>query len=169
MTAKNRSFRRLSARIAGGLIVALLLTSCGMVSRSQALFGGKLDIQVEVRQAANQDTPIALELLLVESKEALDQLKAMSAREWFAGREQFLRDAPKGLDACSWREGPCLWEWVPGQKVEPLTVEYKPGPRWGVIFADYVTPGDHRIIVEPRKHFRLLLAEESFRVTPYEG
>lgn len=169
MTGKTKGFRGLLARIVAGSAVALLLTSCGMVSRSQALFGGKLDIQVEVRQAANQNSPIAVELLLVESKESLDQLKAMSAREWFAGREQFLRDAPKGVNACSWQEGPCLWEWVPGQTVETLTVEYKPGPRWGVIFADYVTPGDHRIVVEPRKHFRLLLAEESFRVTPFQG
>lgn len=152
-----------------GLALLLLATvSCGVIRRPKTLFGGRLVVQVEISPTANRNSPIAVELLLIRDRGVLERLKTMSAGEWFENRKQFYRDAPQGFQSCSWQGGACMWEWVPGQEVPAISLEYKAGVRWGLLFADYVTPGsDHRMLLpSPRRHFRLVLGEEDFSVEP---
>ncbi|HEY0006756.1 MAG TPA: hypothetical protein VGB17_18380, partial [Pyrinomonadaceae bacterium] len=72
----------------------------------------KLDLRVDVAQQANNNNPIAVDLVLVSDKKLLKELLKLSAAEWFEKRHQFRLDYPKetGLNAGS-------WEWVPGQVV----------------------------------------------------
>src|SRR5438132_1027852 len=119
----------------------------------------ELKIKVEISPQANDNNPVAFDLVLVTDKDLLKELMKISASEWFENRSQYRRDYPEetGLPAGS-------WEWVPGQVVvlEPITVERE--IVGGVAFANYVSPGEHRAAINPRKSFAVNLGAEEFTV-----
>ncbi len=146
------------------LLASLVSSSCGagnIVARTRQMFGGDLHIEVFVDPRLNQDSPVAVELVLFEDKKLVPEVAELDARDWFRIREQFYRDYKKGLQT-----PPTLWEWVPGQPVEPLVVKIQSGVKEGFLFANYMTPGSHREQIDPRKHFTLRLGEKGFRVIP---
>jgi len=158
---RSSSARWCSVLLVGAcLFLGLFTTSCGLLSRTKSLFGGKLPIQVSVAKHVNDDSPVAVELIVVSSKKILDELLKKSAREWFEERDQFKRDFPEGKGYQSWQ-----WEWVPGQEVPPIEgLQIKSGVKAGIIFADYFSPGQHRSRFDPRKPLRLVLEEKEFVV-----
>lgn len=123
-----------------------------MPNRVRSMFGGQLPIQVTISPDANENSPLAVELIVVYEDKIVDKLLEKKAREWFSGREQFLRDYADDVD--SWK-----WEWIPGQEVQPLKLSYGIGAKRVVLFADYVTPGEHRAAIDPQKPFRLVLGQ----------
>lgn len=127
------------------------------------MFGGQLPLEVSIAPDANQGSPIAVELLLVYRKPLLDELLEidLGARDWFERREQFARDHPGQFVSR-------YWEWVPGQAVERQTLSYSPGVKGGLIFADFLGPGKHRAVIDPRQPLRLALDRTGFRVEPLE-
>ncbi|HEX9983242.1 MAG TPA: hypothetical protein VGF69_08260 [Thermoanaerobaculia bacterium] len=128
-----------------------------MGPKVRGMFGGELPVEVRVAPDANHDSPVAVDLLVVYDKKLLDKLLATPSAEWFAKRDQFLKDYPKQLVVEA-------REWVPGQAVEPLTLTYRPGAVMVVVFADYGTAGDHRAAVDPQQLFRLVLGERDLAV-----
>jgi type VI secretion system protein len=116
------------------------------------MFGGQLPLQVTILPDANENTPLAVELIVVYEEKIVDKLLEKTAREWFRGREQFLRDYADDVE--SWKR-----EWIPGQEVEPLDLSYGVGAKRVVVFADYITPGEHRAAFDPQRHFRLILGQ----------
>ena len=121
----------------------------------------ELEIKVKVSPQANDNNPVAFDLVLVTDKELLKKLMKISASEWFENRTQYRLDHPEetGLEAGR-------WEWVPGQIVvlDPITVERE--IVGGVVFANYSTPGDHRAAINPRKSFAINLGVKDFTVRP---
>ena len=119
----------------------------------------KLVMKVNIASDANNDNPVAFDLVLVTDKILLEELGKISASEWFENRNQYRLDYPEetGLSAGS-------WEFVPGQVVvlEPITV--KSEIVGGIILANYFTPGEHRAVIDPRKSFVVTLGAESFTV-----
>ena len=53
---------------------------------------------------------------------------------------------------------------MPGQQIDRINVAYRPGARRVVLFADYVTVGDHRATADPQEPFRLVLGARDFSV-----
>jgi type VI secretion system protein len=155
----NRNyFPRLVLIFAGGLYVLFLLTACvPKVIRPAS----KLAIKVNVSPQANNNNPVALDLVLVKNTKLFKELMKISASEWFEKRKQYKLDYPKeiGLSAGS-------WEWVPGQVVtiDPLT--FKDKFAGGLVFANYFTPGTHRAVINPTKPVVITLGAESLNVTP---
>ncbi len=140
-------------------LLPLLLAACGVVARTKTLFGGRLPIEVSVAEAANENSPVACDLLILYKDKLLEDVLEKTAREWFSGgREQFLRDQPQGYDIHS-------WEWVPGHR-ETLLVSLGPGASDGIVFADYFSDGQHRMRIDPRRPIRLVLAKDAFSVEP---
>lgn len=133
-------------------LVLLAATSCGLPNRARSMFGGQLPIQVTILPNANEDSPLAVELIVVYENKLIDKLLEKTARDWFSGREQFLRDYKD--DVRTWK-----WEWIPGQEVQPLDLPYGMGAKRVVLFADYVTPGAHRATIDPQQPFRLILGK----------
>jgi type VI secretion system protein len=119
----------------------------------------KLVMKVNIASDANNDNPVAFDLVLVTDKMLLEELGKISASEWFENRNQYRLEYPEetGLSAGS-------WEFVPGQVVvlEPITVKRE--IVGGIIFANYFTPGEHRAVIDPRKAFAVTLGAESFTV-----
>ena len=121
------------------------------------MFGGQLPFDVEIASDANEDSPVAVDLVFVYDKKLLETLLKTPATEWFAKRSQFLKDHGNALAVEN-------WEWVPGQEVERISVSYRPGARRVVLFADYVTEGEHRATADPQQPFKLVLGARDFSV-----
>jgi type VI secretion system protein len=145
------------------LLLLNLLTSCGLPVRTRALFGSKLHVQVYVAEHANQNYPVAVDLLLVYDKKLATRLLAMSANEWFSKREQVKKDYPNDEGFASWS-----WEWVPGQNVPEQELPLQAKARLGIIFAHYNSPGEHRARIDPHQSITIELLEQDFAVHPRE-
>jgi type VI secretion system protein len=124
--------------------------SCGLPARVRSMFGGQLPMTVSVSPEANRNSPVAVDLVIVYDGKLLDELLKTPAGEWFRKRDQFRRDHPDGVDV--WK-----WEWVPGQEVGEMEISYRVGAKGGVLFADYQTPGDHRLRIDPHQAVRVTL------------
>ena len=159
----GHSFTRSLLLSAGGVVALLFLTACPKVKVPKKIPGtsgeSKLDVKVHVSPKANNNNPVAVDLVLVSDKKLLQELMKMSASEWFEKRHQVALDYPKesGL-------GAGRWEWVPGQqvKVDRVTVKYE--VVGGVIFANYFNAGAHRAPIDPRKGVLVTLGEDSLCV-----
>ena len=138
------------------LVFLVLLNVAPIVPGASAQ--SKPVMKVYVAPNANQNNPVALDLVLVKDKKLLKELMKLSASEWFQKRNQYRLDYPKeiGLGAGS-------WEWVPGQVVASIPLKHRFAG--GIIFANYSTPGAHRASINLRKSVLVNLGEEGFTVT----
>ena len=98
-----------------------------------------LALQVNVASDANVDSVVPFDVVVIENKGLLKQISQLDAATWFGAKGR-----------CNYRGGPKAkvqfysWELVPGQSFRlevPVTADTK--AVYG--FADYSTPGDHRI------------------------
>lgn len=141
----------------------MLLTACPKVKVPKKIPGtsgeSKLDLKVHVSPKANNNNPVAVDLVLVSNKKLLQELMKMSASEWFEKRHQVELDYPKETQLGAGR-----WEWVPGQQVKVDRVTVKFEVVGGVIFANYFNAGAHRAPIDPRKGILVTLGEDSLCV-----
>lgn len=134
-----------------------LAAGCSTRKKVRQMFGGMLPMQVSVAPDVNEDSPVAVDLVVVYNEKLVDTLLKMPSTEWFTKRDQFIKDHSKDIGLQS-------WEWVPGQPVDPVTINYRAGARKVVLFADYRTDGEHRAAVEPQQPFRLVLGPQDLAV-----
>jgi type VI secretion system protein len=157
------SFRRSFLLSVSTISVVLLFAACPKVKVPKKIPGtsgeSKLDVKVHVSPAANNNNPVAVDLVLVSDKKLLQELMKMSASEWFEKRHQVALDYPKETGLGAGR-----WEWVPGQqvKLDRVTVKYE--IVGGVVFANYFNAGTHRAPINPRKGILITLGDEDLCV-----
>lgn len=103
---------------------------------------------------ANQNSAIAIDLVMVYNIELLKTIGKMSAAKYFTSVRQLLIDNPLLLDI--WH-----WELVPGQMVVGFAPPQDKGPAFGAyVFANYLTPGDRRLKVAPDGIVDILLLRD---------
>jgi type VI secretion system protein len=160
---QNKHSLRRSLLLSASVIAVLIFTACPKVKVPKKIPGtsgeSKLDVKVHVSPAANNNNPVAVDLVLVSDKKLLQELMKLSANEWFEKRHQFALDYPKETGLGAGR-----WEWVPGQqvKLDRVTVKYE--VVGGVVFANYFNAGVHRGPIDPRKGILITLGEEDLCV-----
>lgn len=163
---ERKTFRMKAAASLCAAALAAALTGCpkGPKVITKRLPGGpkesSIEVRVQVAPNANGGNPVALDLLLIQDKELLKKLQEMSAADWFEKRQQIILDHPK--------EGALVvkqWEWVPGQVVKAQVERVAPEVRAAVVFANYFSPGEHRAVLDPRKHINLRLGESKLEVS----
>ena len=157
----NASQRRRSgpARALRALVAfscLFLFAHCSVGKKVRSAFGGSLPFEVKVLPLINDNSPVAVDLLVVYDEKLVDELLKIPASDWFAKKQQYMADHPQVKV-----HG---WEWVPGQEVGPLKIEYPAGARNVVLYADYHTEGEHRAVVGGPKPFRLVLGERDISV-----
>jgi hypothetical protein len=164
------SFRRLFLLLGGGFLLLLTLTACPKpVPKSVrsvipgASGNSKLDVKFHISPTANNNNPVAVDLVLVKDKKLLKELKQMSAREWFEKRHQVQLDYPKETNLVAGS-----WEWVPGQQVKVDLVPVKLEIVGGVVFANYFNAGPHRASIDPRKGILISLGDDDLCVQTLE-
>jgi|SRR5688500_6483715 len=154
----EHSLRRSLLLSAGVVAMVLLFTACPKVKVPKKIPGtsgaSKLDVKVHVSSDANNNNPVAVDLVLVSDKKLLQELMKMSASEWFEKRHQVALDYPKETSLGAGR-----WEWVPGQQVKVDRVTVKFEVVGGVVFANYFNAGPHRAPIDPRKGILITLGE----------
>ncbi|MDH3603751.1 MAG: hypothetical protein OEU26_29425 [Candidatus Tectomicrobia bacterium] len=160
-TAHSGSVQRCSGVVIGLLLLPILLQACGIGTRARALVGSKMRMQVQVSDNVNQQSPVALDLVLVYDKKLLKKLSNLPASDWFKQRRQYRRDYPDSTGFDAWR-----WEWVPGQNVPLQELPLKAKAKGGLIFVNYFSDGDHRARIEPNKSIYVDLHETDFAVQP---
>lgn len=159
----QHSLRRSLLLSACGIVALLFLTACPKVKVPKKIPGtsgeAKLDVKVHVSPKANNNNPVAVDLVLVSDKKLLQELMKMSASEWFEKRRQVQMDYPKETQLAAGQ-----WEWVPGQEVKLDQVKVKYEVVGGIIFANYFQAGAHRAPINPRKGILITLGEDNLCV-----
>ncbi len=139
------------------LFAIFMFMSCGIVARTQSILGIDSKLYVDVRDNINDDSPVALDLVIVKNEDLLKILLNMTAKEWFGKREQIKRDFMEGI------EMNCLsWEWVPEREILLYAIPVVPKAKAIVIFANYFSPGEHRLRVDPFSDVKITLLENEF-------
>lgn len=125
--------------------------------------GNRLDwkgMTVVAADGANLNTPVALDVVLLRDDATLGMVSALSASKWFASRADLSKTFPEGLNFQS-------MEIAPGQTLKLPASTFGASRLVGVlIFADYLTPGEHRVRVDQMQGDILVqLGARSFSVS----
>jgi type VI secretion system protein len=153
----------LSRRLPGRLAIALLpllplllLGTLGCGANKRSFFGGDVTVKVYADPEINENSPVAVEMIVVYDKALLETLLAKTAGEWFRDREQVFKDHPGEKDLISLKR----WEVVPGQSLQADDVSFGTGARGGIVFADYFSEGAHRARFEPHQSLMIHLQDK---------
>lgn len=140
---------------------AALIACSNIGARTRSFFGGQVRMDVTVEPNANRNSPVAMDLLIVYDEALLSQLLKLTAKEWFAQRDQIKKDhlEDSGLD--TWE-----WEWVPGQLVPLIELPLKPNAEGALIFVDYLASGAHRFRVDPFEDQMIHFHEDHVTIEP---
>ena len=125
--------------------------------------GPALQLDVQAVAGMNDDTPVAVELVLFFDQELFENAQAMSAAQWFGELGQrFRRQNVPGRRTYDVHR----WEWIPGQQAAPAPIPLPGRTDGAVLFADYPTLSEHRQIIEdPDGLFQLELRRGGFLLT----
>lgn len=152
--------RQTLVRLGVLLLAVCLVASCGIKRKVSRMFAGDVKMQVTISPQLNNNAPVPVEIVYLYDKALLESVLQKSAQDWFANREQFIKDNSPGKKFDSWK-----WEWVPGQTfAEPFELSYRIGARGAVLFAGYASPGNHRQSLDPQLNIALDLGPTDFTV-----
>ena len=132
---------------------ALALSSCGGAGPE------RLRVSVEAEPGANDNSPIAVAVLVVYDEKVMEELSKLSAAEWFAQSEQRRRDNP-GMA----RFDSANWEFMPGQTVEDVVLPLQGRPATGLVFAQFLAGGMNRVRFDPEDPLAIVLKGDGFDV-----
>jgi len=118
-------------------------------------------IRTDIVAGANNNQPVAVDLLLVRDKDLIKKLLTLPASEWFEKRAQFMRDYPNPKDLLVIHR-----EWVPDQNIPCSTIPLKPMPKATIIFANYFTKGEHRAHLKNAESAVIHLMQDDFQILP---
>jgi len=94
----------------------------------------KLDVVIDPN--ANSNSPIALDVVLIKDKNFWKAAPNLAAKDWFAQKSDLQRRYGVKLVVQS-------WEWIPGEKISPITRKVPRGVSGAMVFAGYPSPGSH--------------------------
>lgn len=113
-------------------------------------------ISISLDNDANRNSATAIELLIVYKMELLKALMKINSTDYFASSDQIKRDYPELVQVYR-------WELTPGQAISDYEIKATGDEPLGiVIFADYLTPGNHRERVGNATDIHLRLRNDDF-------
>lgn len=153
-----------------GLLVAvcLLLTACSSLSSVTGFFKSQpkpatpdwSSVVITAEAGANQNSPVALDLVFIKDAAMVDALLAMPSAKWFSSRADLIRSFPDALSVMG-------FEMVPEQSIRlsPKQIKGREGLA-AVVFADYPGSGEHRQkLTMEVSGLVLTLGSKDFKVT----
>ena len=125
------------------LWAAGMLGGCGLLSSApKPVTPGWPALTVAATPDANANSAVAVDLVLVTDKAMLENLAALPASRYFATRPELLRTFPNGFKVLA-------LEITPGQQVTFARAALNGAPVWAaLVFANYASPGEHRLRLE---------------------
>ena len=82
------------------IIVRLILLVLLAIMSGCSLLQSRVDISsvvIDVALDANDNAPVAVDMVAISDVALLPQIQSLSAEQWFNAKPQFLRDAPNAL------------------------------------------------------------------------
>lgn len=141
------------------LALAAHLTACNSGPSAKSRVHTKL-LAIDVMPKANLDHPVPLDLVIIYDPGVFEALLKLPAKEWFDKREQYKKDFPAQLQ--TWE-----WELVPGQVVPFFKLPGNARKAVGaLVFANYLSPGNHRARIDPYEGAIVRLTESEMLVLP---
>lgn len=120
------------------LSTACLLAGCGMFGGPKAVKPDWKSLRVVTAVDANNNSPLAIDLVLVTDRALVDGVSALTAAQYFAARDDLRRSQPDAFLVQS-------LELAPGQTFEVDPKPFRAAKGWAALmFANYGTPGAHR-------------------------
>ncbi len=134
-------------------VVCMALWACSSSTEKPKLRMDTVTIYTDMDANQNSATPV--DLVIVYDKEVEKMLSKLTAAKYFASSKQLRMDNPTLLDI--WH-----WELVPGQIVQDFEPPQEQGRAFAAfVFANYLTPGDHRLKVAPSGVVKILLQKNN--------
>jgi type VI secretion system protein len=154
------------------LVFALLnLTACGIldyvIPKGLMDFaspkGNKLSwdsVTIQAGNDANLNSPVAVDVVMFKDDASLTMASTLPATKWFATRGEMEKTFPQAISYKS-------FEVTPGQTLRISAADLGQARVAGaMMYADYLTPGDHRIRVDQLQGALLVqLGAKEFTVT----
>lgn len=143
------------------VILSAFISACGVTSLLPK--GSRLDwngLTVSAAEGANLNTPVALDIVFLRDEATFALVSKLPASQWFASRKDLTKTFPAGLSYLS-------MEITPGQTLTFSATSFDNARLAGaLVFADYLTPGEHRMRVDQLQGDLLMqLDERSFSVS----
>jgi len=136
-----------------GSALCLLLGACSFKPSIELR-----SLTLDVVPRANDDSPLAVDLVAVQDPELLQLLLSIPAKQWFEQREQFRRDHLKAITVWS-------LELVPEQFMETRDIPMAGDPAVGLlVYAGYNNPGIHRLRLDQQKSVWLRFENKNMRL-----
>lgn len=139
-------------------VAALLAVAFGCSSTPRSV---RFLIEPVISARANKFSPVPIAVVAVSDRKLFEKVLSMTAKQWFEQREQLRRDFPGGDAFAEWE-----WEFVPGQAPPLAVIEIDGKAAGAIIFANYRTPGDHRVRIGAQRRLRVELGDDDVSVTP---
>lgn len=116
-------------------------------------------VKVTISTDANNNSPVIFSVVLPRSQGAMKKLLDLTAKQWFAQREQLLRDYRGDLTET-------YYEFVPGQSVPELTQKVGRSVHQGILFVNYQTAGAHRYTFDANAPLKVSFGQRSVSFGP---
>ncbi len=134
-------------------IIGICLTTYGCFTPS-------MDMKAKVSNKANYDSAIPIDFIFIFNDKAFDEIKKLSAYDWFLKKEQYYNDY-----AITDEIQILSYEFVPGQSFELHKFKPNRTPSSLIIFANYLISGDHRVVLKEYSKINIDFNENSFAVS----
>lgn len=147
-------------RVVAALAVCLALEGCSVFRGLTAPSVVVRSVELQVAERANENTPIAVDLVYVSSSQTLqDDVAKMTAEDWFTRKDQVARDFRGELDVMS-------FEPVPGQTIARKRLASPKVDDAAFLFARYRTAGSHRYrLTGDDTNITIVLGRDDFAVS----
>ena len=122
-----------------GLLLLNLLGGCSLL-RTATGTKGRLTVAPQIEPLANNNSPIAVDIVTVTDKKTLEEVSKFTAQMWFSQKQDYRRMHPNLLQIVS-------REWVPGEVAPPIRVADTKVAAGVLLFANYSTPGPHAAVL----------------------
>jgi type VI secretion system protein len=116
-------------------------------------------VKVTISTDANNNSPVIFSVVLPRNQGAMKKLLDLTAKQWFAQREQLLRDYRGDITET-------YYEFVPGQSVPELTQKVGRSVHQGILFVNYQTAGAHRYTFDANAPLKVSFGQRSVSFGP---
>ncbi|MBC8145931.1 MAG: hypothetical protein H7X80_10125 [bacterium] len=123
------------------------------------MFGETFDVTAYVATVANDERPLAVDIIYAYDEDMMKELMKLSARDWFERKEQILSDNPGDdmLEVFS-------YEWTPGT-TRTVNLPLRGGTEGGVMFVNYYYDGAFRHRLDLFTDVEIAFEHHEFAVT----
>lgn len=138
------------------LLGALSLVGCATEEDNSWPEVSLQTVNISLDKDANADSATAIDVLMIYDRDLTRALMKMRSKDYFASSQQVRRDYPDMIDVIH-------YELTPGQAIRGVSLPVRDDlPLAALVFADYNTPGTHRIRVGSTPEINVRLRRQDF-------